>query len=156
VAIIRSPSNATGTDKQIELVKNFAARQSSPSRTRGCLSDGIPTRDLFVSPEHAMLIDGLLIPAARLVNGRTITQPEPPADIHYIHVELADRIGASFREQPDSAAMRATSPIERSKNLAACSMLSPRASASARSSLSRVRPSLAVVLVACHWLPTFH
>jgi Ca2+-binding RTX toxin-like protein len=55
----------------------------------GCLSDGIPTRDLFVSPEHAMLIDGLLIPAALLVNGRTITQPEPPADIRYIHVELA-------------------------------------------------------------------
>ena len=54
----------------------------------GCLGDGLPRRDLLVSPEHAMLLDGLLMPARCLVNGRTV-RPERPVDrLDYIHVEL--------------------------------------------------------------------
>ncbi|GJD66646.1 hypothetical protein MPEAHAMD_6844 [Methylobacterium frigidaeris] len=54
----------------------------------GCLADGIPARDLHVSPRHAMFLDGCLIPAAHLVNGTTITKVEHLDSLTYWHIEL--------------------------------------------------------------------
>jgi autotransporter passenger strand-loop-strand repeat protein len=54
----------------------------------GALADGIPRRDLLVSPLHAMYLDGMLIPASALVNGRTIVQLEAAETIEYFHIEL--------------------------------------------------------------------
>jgi hypothetical protein len=54
----------------------------------GALGDGLPLRDLFVSPGHSMLIGETLILARNLVNGVTITQDELPDEVHYIHIEL--------------------------------------------------------------------
>ncbi len=54
----------------------------------GSLADGVPARDLLVSPKHAMFLDGVLIPAEHLVNGATIIQEKPGEDIHYFHLEL--------------------------------------------------------------------
>lgn len=54
----------------------------------GSLADGIPRRDLMVSPLHAMHLDGMLLPAATLVNGRSIVQPETADRIEYVHLEL--------------------------------------------------------------------
>ncbi|MDE3177654.1 MAG: Hint domain-containing protein [Pseudomonadota bacterium] len=54
----------------------------------GSLADNVPTRDLWVSPQHAMYLDGWLIPANRLVNGVTVSQPLPRDDVRYFHVEL--------------------------------------------------------------------
>jgi hypothetical protein len=52
------------------------------------LGDGIPTRDLWVSPEHALYLDGVLVPAKLLVNGLTIVQLAAVDRLEYFHIEL--------------------------------------------------------------------
>ncbi|MBS7545267.1 Hint domain-containing protein [Ancylobacter oerskovii] len=57
----------------------------------GALGDNLPARDLFLSPDHALLIDGLLVQAGALVNGSTVSRVErPEARFTYFHIELAD------------------------------------------------------------------
>ncbi len=56
---------------------------------RHALGQNVPSRDLFVSPEHAIYIDGVLIHAWRLINGVTITQAARVTAVNYYHVELA-------------------------------------------------------------------
>ncbi len=60
---------------------------------RGSLGDGLPSCDLWVSPGHAMLIQGglvgdVLAHAGALVNGRTITQARMRGVIAYFHLDL--------------------------------------------------------------------
>ncbi len=54
------------------------------------IGDGVPARDLLVSPGHAIAIGGVLIHAGRLVNGRTITQMKQAEMVEYFHIELAE------------------------------------------------------------------
>ncbi len=53
----------------------------------GSLGGGLPRRDLLVSPEHAIFLDGVLIPARHLENGSTIVQ-QRVEQVDYYHVEL--------------------------------------------------------------------
>ncbi len=48
---------------------------------------GMPHRDLLLSPDHAVFIDGALIPIRYLVNGATISEIETDA-VSYWHIEL--------------------------------------------------------------------
>ena len=63
----------------------------------GALGNGRPLRPLWVSPQHAMLVDGALIPAICLVNGVSIVQETAVERIEYVHVEL-DRHDVIFAE----------------------------------------------------------
>jgi Hint domain len=58
--------------------------------SRFALDERTPHRDLYLSPNHALYIDGVLIPAKCLVNGTSIVQamPEGVEDIDYFHIEL--------------------------------------------------------------------
>ena len=63
----------------------------------GSIDDGIPARNLHVSPEHAMFIDGVLVPARHLVNGASIVKVEGMEEIDYFHLEF-DRHVVIFAE----------------------------------------------------------
>jgi hypothetical protein len=54
----------------------------------GALGPGVPARDLRVSPLHAMVLDGTLVPAMLLVNGVSVVQERPTSEILYFHIEL--------------------------------------------------------------------
>lgn len=55
------------------------------------IGEGIPFRDLHVSPGHALLVDGVLAQAGALVNDVSIVRgSNVPAIFTYYHVELDD------------------------------------------------------------------
>jgi hypothetical protein len=65
------------------------AEKAAPVRIRaGAVAENVPHRDLLVSPDHAICLDGVLIPAKELVNGATITQELDFGEVHYFHIEL--------------------------------------------------------------------
>jgi hypothetical protein len=54
----------------------------------GAFAPAAPARDLFLSPDHAVYIDGVLIPIRYLINGATVAQSATDT-VEYWHVELA-------------------------------------------------------------------
>jgi serralysin len=75
--------------RTINLVAHPHPPLAAPIRiTRNAFADGVPRRDLLLSPDHAVLVDGALIPAVLLVNGCTIVQELATTQVTYFHVEL--------------------------------------------------------------------
>ncbi|ONG49990.1 hypothetical protein BKE38_20055 [Pseudoroseomonas deserti] len=90
---------ADGRDRPVRWLgrRTVAARFADPRACfpirlqAGALGEALPARDLFVSPRHALMLDGVLAEAAALVNGHSIRQVAAPAPrFTYVHVELAD------------------------------------------------------------------
>jgi hypothetical protein len=75
--------------RSIDLTRHKRPDLVRPVRiAAGALADAVPVRDLLVSPDHAMLVDGALVPARLLVNHRTITEETAARTVTYFHVEL--------------------------------------------------------------------
>ncbi len=77
-------------------INTVATRFADPHRnlpiriTAGALGENMPQRDLRLSPDHAVLLDGLLVQANALINDVTIfREPWMPALFRYYHVEVA-------------------------------------------------------------------
>lgn len=55
---------------------------------RHAFGPGLPKRDLILSPDHAVFVQGVLIPVCELINGSSVVQERVHA-IRYLHVECA-------------------------------------------------------------------
>jgi hypothetical protein len=89
---------ATGGAAPVSWVgrQTIATRFADPLRTQpirvraGALAENMPARDLLLSPDHALLVGGVLAHAGALVNGVSIKrEADTPEMFTYYHVELA-------------------------------------------------------------------
>jgi hypothetical protein len=77
--------------RRINIAGRSQREKVAPIRIRrDAVADGMPHRDLIVSPDHAIFVDGKLICARQLVNGSTIRQETDWTAVDYYHVELAE------------------------------------------------------------------
>jgi hypothetical protein len=75
--------------RRIGLTTHSQPAVAAPIRIeREAFAANLPHRDLLVSPDHAIFVDGKLICARQLVNGMTIRQEVSHKKVEYFHVEL--------------------------------------------------------------------
>jgi antigen 43 len=75
--------------RRMDLSTHPRAALATPVRIRkDAFADNQPQRDLVVSPDHCLYVDGKLIPAKLLLNGMTIVQAEEIRAVTYYHVQL--------------------------------------------------------------------
>lgn len=55
---------------------------------RDAIAENVPSKDIVVSPGHHILVEGKLVRAQDLVNGKTIFQETHHVSYEYFHVEL--------------------------------------------------------------------
>jgi autotransporter-associated beta strand protein len=74
--------------RRVDCRRHPAPETVWPVRIAARAFDGnTPTRDLFLSPDHAVYLDGVLVPIKYLINHTTIVQV-PRSAVTYYHVEL--------------------------------------------------------------------
>lgn len=77
--------------RRIDLTAHPHPETVAPVRIlRNAFGPAMPQRDLLVSPDHAIFVDGMLICARQLINGATIRQETGWTAVDYYHVELDD------------------------------------------------------------------
>jgi hypothetical protein len=77
--------------RRVDISRHAKPEKVMPVRVRaGALAPGLPERDLILSPDHALLLDGHLVEAKTLVNGATILWDKSRRAVTYHHIELAE------------------------------------------------------------------
>jgi hypothetical protein len=75
--------------RDLDLTRHPNAAAVAPIRImHGALGENLPRRDLILSPDHSLFIDGRLYPAKLLVNDMTIVRDLAAKSVSYHHVEL--------------------------------------------------------------------
>jgi autotransporter passenger strand-loop-strand repeat protein len=75
--------------RNVDCARHPKPRQVWPVRVAaGAFGPGRPYTDLFLSPDHAIYVENVLIPVRHLINGSTIAQV-PVQRVTYRHLELA-------------------------------------------------------------------
>ena len=75
--------------RRIDIAAHPRPETVAPVRIQcGAFADNMPHRDLLLSPDHAIFVDGKLICARQLINGSTIRQEKGWTSVEYFHVEL--------------------------------------------------------------------
>jgi hypothetical protein len=90
-----------GGVRPIQWIGHYPIKKSDRSRpwataalpvriARSALAPNVPHTDLYVTVRHALLIDGVLIPAEDLINGVTITIDDAAAsdELHFFHIKM--------------------------------------------------------------------
>ncbi|MDE2517581.1 MAG: Hint domain-containing protein [Rhodospirillales bacterium] len=74
--------------RSVDRSRDPAPEYSAPVRIRkDAIAAGQPSRDLLVSPEHCIFIDGKFFPARTLVNGGTIVNERDARHVTFHHIE---------------------------------------------------------------------
>jgi len=83
---------------RIDLSRHAQPEMAAPIRIRaGALANHRPRRDLHLSPEHCLIINGRCIPVKLLVNGGSIRREHRSNPFVYYHLEL-EQHGALLAE----------------------------------------------------------
>lgn len=114
--------------------------------TAHAIADGIPARDLWVSPGHAICIGGALVHAAKLVNGTSIYQAASVDSVTYYHIEL-DNHEVIFAENCPAESFMGEVFRAQFHNAATYPQLYPGAAAPASSCLPRSDGSAARIRI---------
>ncbi len=90
-----------GGIRPIQWIARYSLKKRDPSRpwleealpvrvARSALGQDVPRADLYVSGWHALLVDGLLVPACCLINGTTIGRHEAREDdeLEFFHIKF--------------------------------------------------------------------
>jgi len=74
------------------VLRGFADETSLPVRVKaGALDENVPSRDLLVSHQHALFVDGVLVQAGALINGSTVVREfDVPETFVFYHIEIDD------------------------------------------------------------------
>src|SRR5208282_747343 len=94
----------------IQWIGRYSLKKSDPTKgwvkkmlpvrvARSVLGLDVPCADLYVTKEHALLIDGVLVTAGSLINGTTITVYDPRVldELEFFHIKL-ERHNAIYAE----------------------------------------------------------
>jgi hypothetical protein len=74
--------------RRVDCRRHVSPRAVWPVRIGAeAFGEGAPLRDLFLSPDHAVHAEGVLIPIKHLTNGGSVRQAGRD-EIHYFHIEL--------------------------------------------------------------------
>jgi hypothetical protein len=80
-------ATASGRLAPARFIGRSRARQMPVRISAHALGDGRPHRTLYLSADHAVAIDGVLVPVRHLINGATVSFA-PAGPTTYLHVEL--------------------------------------------------------------------